>query len=400
MDLTHGLRAPLATWLLGAAPVREGMPVLFPAFCDELVRAGLPIWRASLGLETLHPEASGFMLVWRDGALTREEPRRAGVLTSEPYLRSPIRVVDETGQPFRRRLAQEGTGGFPVLEDLVAEDATDYAVLPLLFVDTSRTAVNSFATKAPTGFSEEEMRALDEAYRLLSPYAERALLRRIAIDLLAAYLGRAAGRRVYEGRVERGDVETLEAAIWFCDLRGFTALAEHLPRREVIALLNRWFDAVGGAVVAEGGEILKFMGDGFLAVFLVDGEPDIVCDRALAAAEAAVAASRGLDREVAREGRAPLRFGLALHLGEVEFGNIGTHDRLDFTVMGPAVNHASRLEALTKELQAPILASAAFAMRVSRPMRPLGRFVLRGIAGEVEVYAPGAGDSEAAPGGI
>jgi len=388
MDLTEGLRARLAAWLVGDAPVREGMPTLFPAFCDQLVRAGLPIWRASLGLETLHPEASGFMLVWRDGTLTSEEPRRAGVLTSEPYLRSPIRVVDETNQPFRRRLAQEGSGGFPVLEDLVAEDATDYAMLPLLFVDTSRTAVISFATKSPTGFSEEEMRALDEASRLLSPYAERALLRRIAIDLLAAYLGRAAGRRVYQGRVERGDVETLEAAIWFCDLRGFTALAEHLPRREVIALLNRWFDAVGGAVVAEGGEILKFMGDGFLAVFLVGGEPDIVCDRAFAAAEAAVAASRSLDQEFAREGRAPLRFGLGLHLGEVEFGNVGTHDRLDFTAMGPAVNHASRLEALTKQLPTPVLASAAFAAHVSRPMRPLGRFALRGVAGEVEVYAP------------
>jgi adenylate cyclase len=388
MDLTHSLRARLAAWLVGHAPVRDGMPVLFPAFCDQLVRAGLPIWRASLGLETLHPEASGSMLIWRDGMLTKDERPRAGVLTSESYLRSPTRVVDETGQPFRRCLAQEGAGGFPLLEELAAEGGTDYAMLPLLFLETSRTAVISFATKAPTGFSEEEMRALDEASRLLSPYAERALLRRIAIDLLAAYLGRAAGQRVYEGRVERGDVETLEAAIWFCDLRGFTALAEHLPRREVIGLLNRWFDAVGGAVVRERGEILKFMGDGFLAVFLVDGEPDTVCDRALAAAEAAVAASRRLDREFAREGRAPLRFGLALHLGEVEFGNVGTHDRLDFTAIGPAVNHASRLEALTKELRTPVLASAAFAGRVSRPMRRLGRFVLRGIAGEVEVYAP------------
>ena len=388
MDLTHSLRARLAAWLVGHAPMRDGMPVLFPAFCDQLVRAGLPIYRASLGLETLHPEASGFMLIWLDGTLSREEPRRAGVLTSDSYQRSPIRVVDETGQPFRRHLAQEGTGGVPVLEDLKAEGGTDYVMLPLHFVDTSRTAVISFATKAPAGFGEEEMRALDEASRLFSPYAERALLRRMATDLLAAYLGRAAGQRVYEGRVERGDVETLEAAIWFCDLRGFTALSEHRPRREVIGLVNRWFDAVGGAVVGEGGEILKFMGDGFLAVFLVDGEPQVVCDRALVAAEAAVAASGRLDREFEGEGRAPLRFGLALHLGEVEFGNIGTHDRLDFTVMGPAVNHASRLEALTKELQTPVLASAAFAGSVSRPLRRLGRFALRGIAGEAEVYAP------------
>jgi adenylate cyclase len=161
MDLTQSLRARLAAWLVGHAPVREGVPVLFPAF-GQLVRAGLPIWRASLGLETLHPEASGFMLIWRDGVLTREEPPRAGVLTSEAYLRSPIRVVDETGRPFRRCLAREGAGGFPVLEELVAEGATDYAMLPLPFVDASRTAVISFATKAPTGFSEEGMRALDE----------------------------------------------------------------------------------------------------------------------------------------------------------------------------------------------------------------------------------------------
>jgi adenylate cyclase len=123
-------------------------------------------------------------------------------------------------------------------------------------------------------------------------------------------------------------------------------------------------------------------------VFLVDGEADVVCDRALAAAEAAVAASRTLDREFAREGRAPLRFGLALHLGEVEFGNIGTHDRLDFTAIGPAVNHATRLEALTKELRTPVLVSAAFAGGVPRPMRRLGRFVLRGMVGEVEVDVP------------
>ena len=130
MDLTHSLRARLAAWLVGHAPVRDGMPVLFPAFCDQLVRAGLPIWRASLGLETLHPEASGFMLIWRDGMLTEEEPPRAGVLTSESYLRSPIRVVDETGQPFRRCLAQEGTGGFPLLEELVAEGGTTTLCFP------------------------------------------------------------------------------------------------------------------------------------------------------------------------------------------------------------------------------------------------------------------------------
>ena len=386
--LAARLRAQLAQWLIGNTVGPDGMPGFFQAFCEQLVEAGLPVWRATLGLETLHPEASGFQLIWKDGTLVRERRARAGVLTSPSYLSSPTYIVDETGRPFRRRLAVEGTGSMPLLEDLVAEGGTDYCMLPLPFLDTTRTAVTSFATRAPDGFSDDDMQALDEASRLFSPYAERALLRRIAIDLLAAYLGPAAGRRVYEGRVERGDVETLKAAIWFCDLRGFTALSEHLPRRDVIGLLNRWFDAVGGAVEEAGGEILKFMGDGLLAVFPSQGHPGTVCDRALAAADAALAASSRLDEELVREGRPPLHFGLALHLGEVEFGNIGTRHRLDFTAIGPAVNHASRLEALTKELAVPVVASAAFARFVSRPMRRLGQFTLRGIEGEGEVYAP------------
>jgi adenylate cyclase len=388
MDRNRSLRAHLADWLIASPPAADGMPEAFSALCEQLIAAGLPIWRATLGLETLHPEASGFQLIWKDGTLVRERRARAGVLTSPAYLSSPTYIVDETGQPFRRRLAVEGTGSMPLLEDLVAEGGTDYCMLPLPFLDTTRTAVTSFATRAADGFSDDDMQALDDASRLFSPYAERALLRRIAIDLLAAYLGPAAGRRVYEGRVERGDVETLKAAIWFCDLRGFTALSEHLPRREVIGLLNRWFDAVGGAVEEVGGEILKFMGDGLLAVFPSQGHPGAVCDLALAAADAALAASSRLDEELVREGRPPLHFGLALHLGEVEFGNIGTRHRLDFTAIGPAVNHASRLEALTKGLAVPVVASAVFARFVSRPMRRLGQFTLRGIEGEGEVYAP------------
>jgi adenylate cyclase len=171
------------------------MPVLFPPFCEQLVRAGLPLWRASLGLETLHPEASGFMLVWREGILTREEPRRAGVLTSKSYLRSPIRVGDETGRPFRRRLGRRAPAGFPCSRSSWPRVLPTSPCFPSPSSRRAGPAVISFATKAPGGFSEEEMRALDEASCLLSPYAERALLRRIAIDLLAAHLGRAFRHR-------------------------------------------------------------------------------------------------------------------------------------------------------------------------------------------------------------
>jgi adenylate cyclase len=383
--LIRALRDSLVDWLVGRDFARGGLPSLFAELCDRLATAGLPLWRASLGLERLHPEESGSVVIWRDGSLTREVRPRAGILTSDAYLRSPTYVVDETGRPFRRRLAAEGGLDMPLLEELRAEGASDYIMIPLAFADTTRTAVVSFATKAPGGFADAEIAALDLAARLASPYAERAVLRKIAVDLLAAYLGPAAGRRVFDGHVERGDVETITAAVWFCDLRGFTALSERLPRREVIAVLNRFFEAAGGAVEDHGGEILKFMGDGFLAVFPVEGDDaGATCGRALDAAAAAGAAVDAF----AADGGPALRFGLALHLGEVEFGNVGTRHRLDFTAIGPAVNHASRLEALTKELGEPVLASAAFARAAARPMRRLGSFALRGVERVVEVFAP------------
>jgi adenylate cyclase len=374
----------LAAWLVLRSRDPHDLRELLAGFCERLVLAGLPVCRVTLGLETLHPKESGTLLTWRDGALQAREAARAGLLASTAYLNSPTRVVDETGRPFRCRLAAEGDLGMPLLGELRAEGGTDYLLLPLAFADAARTAVVSFATRAPGGFAEAELAALSLAARLASPYAERAVLRRIAVDLLAAYLGPAAGRRVFDGQVERGDLETITAAVWFCDLLGFTALSERLLRREAIALLNRFFDAAGGAVEAGGGAILKFVGDGLLAVFPVEGDAGATCARALDTAAAAGAAVEAL----AAGGGPILRFGLALHLGEVEFGNVGTRHRLDFTAIGPAVNRASRLEALTKELGEPVLASAAFARAAGRPMRHLGSFALRGVEGVEHVFAP------------
>ena len=375
----------LALWLVERSRTPAGLPELFEGFCAQLGEAGLDLWRVLLGLETLHPELSGTMLLWQDGALEKVTTQRAGILTSESYLRSPTRIVDETGQPFRWR-AGESTQGMPRLEAYEAEGVTDYLMLPLPFLDTTRTAVVAYATRGPGGFSEPDLALLDGASRLLSPWAERALLRRIALDLLAAYLGAEAGRRVYDGQIERGDLRTIRAAIWFCDLRGFTALSDRLPRAKLIKVLNLWFEAIGGAIADGGGEILKFMGDGLLAVFPIDGEPATVCDRAVAAAYAALAQTQALAERLVAHGEEPLHCGLALHLGDVEFGNIGTSTRLDFTVIGPAVNMASRLEGLTKELGHAVVASAEFAAATTLPLQPLGQHRLRGIARPAQVY--------------
>lgn len=390
----------LAAWLVEEIEARRPIPELFEGFCALLIRQGLPIWRATLGLEALHPEESGSLIVWREGVLDRRPSiARAGVLTNPSYLNSPTYLVDQSDEPFRWR-APAGSGGLPLIDELAAEGMTDYVMLPLPTLDSTRSAVVSFATRVPGGFDQGALQVLEAASRLITPLAERLLLRQIADNLLQAYLGKGSGHRVYRGQIERGDVETITAAVLISDLRGFTALSESLPRRQVVALLNRWFDVIGAAIEAQDGEILKFLGDGLLAVFPVEAGADsnAVCDRALQAALDAASGCERLNAELAGEGLPPLRFGLALHLGEVEFGNIGTRRRLDFTVIGPAVNHASRIEGATKSLGEPLVASATFAAATRRPMRALGTLDLRGIEEPVALFAPGPPESARADG--
>lgn len=372
----------LAAWLVERADAGTRLDELFVGFCEWLARGGLPVWRATLGLETLHPEHTGWLLVWQGGALVpRPSYARAGILAAPNYVNSPTRIVDETDAPFRCRIVED-PGDMPLMHELAAEGATDYYMLPLPFLDRSRSSNMSFATKQPGGFADGELSALVLAAKLLSPYAERVAMRQVAIEVLDAYVGRLAGQRVFDGQIERGEVRTIAAAIWCCDLRGFTGLSEHLPRIQVVALLNRWFDVLGAALEQRGGEILKFMGDGLLAAFTGND----ACARALEAAEEAIAGCGALNEQLAAEGQSPLIFGLGLHVGDVEFGNIGTHDQLDFTVIGPAVNQASRLQDLTKTTGSPIVASADFAAACGRPMRLLGSRELRGFDRPVEIY--------------
>ncbi len=362
-------------------------PELFSGFCGLVRETIAPLWRASLGLEVLNPELSGSQLIWKEGGLNRTEIGRAGMSAREDYLKSPIYVVDTTNRPFRWR-ASEAMADMEIIQRLAGEGMTDYMVMPLPFQDATRTSTLSFATCATPGFSDLEIERLTMAARIWSPFAERWLLRHIALDLLAHYLGQAPAERVYAGQIERGDVTVVAAAILICDLRDFTAMTDQSGRGVIVALLNRWFERIGAAILGQGGDILKFMGDGLLAVFPVEGSRAATCDRALVAAEDALAGTAALNAELAAEGVAPLRFGIGLHWGEVEFGNIGTRDRLDFTVIGPAVNLASRLQDLTKVLGTPILASADFAAASSRGLRHIDTRQLRGMAAPAAIFAP------------
>ncbi len=363
-------------------------PDLFAGFCARISEWICPLWRSTLGLEVLNPELSGSQLVWRDGALTRTEVNRAGIMTRVDYLKSAIYVVDTTNRPFRWH-KPEPLPDMELIQNLHQEfGMTDYFVMPLPFQDATRTSTLSFASIREGGFSDLELARLQMAARIWSSVAERWVLRHIALDLLTHYLGRAPAERVYAGQIERGDVTRIEAAILICDLRGFTAMTDRAQHGEIVTLLNRWFEVIGAAIGPHRGDILKFMGDGLLAVFALEETRAATCDRALDAAMAALAGTDALNADLAREERAPLGFGIGLHWGEVEFGNIGTRDRLDFTVIGPAVNIASRLQELTKIVGTPILASADFAAAATRTLHGLGGRRVRGLSGGIEVFSP------------
>lgn len=352
-----------------------------------IVRSGVPLSRSSLALEVLHPEVSGWQHIWTNESQSLRKSDRATAATSHAYLNSPTRIVDETARPFRRRLKQP-LQDMPLLEELRSEGATDYVMYPLPFLDQSRTAVISFATDSIEGFHDTHLDQLELTTKILSPYIERHVLRRIAIDLLDTYVGPRTRQRIIEGRVDRGGLELIEAAIWFADLRGFTVLSEQNDIPDVLWYLNSWFETIGEVVEAHGGEILKFMGDAVLAIFPTTVEQDRAgaCRMALAAAEELSRRTDTANSERRSRGEAPITHGLAVHMGEVAYGNVGASRRLDFTVIGPAVNRACRLLELAKTLDRLVLISDTIAREVDTPLLDLGKYRLRDIEHEEHIF--------------
>jgi len=384
-DIPSFRTAGLGHWLARQTSQPGQLHLLFQSFCEELKRRGLPIWRANLGVEILHPETSGRIFTWMDGVITRRDNDRANSLGAE-YLNSPVRIVDETDRPFRRRLDRPSPD-LPLLDELRTGGATDYAIFPLPFLDRSRSAFISFATQAPAGFTEVDLAGLEMAAALFSPYAERGVLRRLAVDLLEIYVGRRSGERIFAGDIERGKVETIGAAISMADLRNFTRLADTQPQETVIAVLNTWFECLATATESHGGEILKFMGDGLLAIFPVEGAPGEACERAFRAATAALASMAAVNLDRMARGEVELASGFGLHLGDVGYGNVGGRHRLDFTVIGPAVNLTARIEGLCSKLGHSLLVSEDFARACGVATGKVGEFELKGVAEKQAIHA-------------
>ncbi len=366
------------------------MAPLFGSYMERLRDAGLPVTRGSLHIRQLHPQLAARSLVWtQETGETTELGHAYSIQSQENYLASPIRAIRDGGGPIRRRLERAGRAvEFPILEELESRGYTDYTMRPLVFSGGNRNAI-SLAADRPGGFSDPDLAVLDATLPAFAAVAELQQLRRTARDLLNTYVGPNTGERIFSGAVKRGDGEVIHAVLWYCDLRGFTALAAKLPLPEVLALLDAYFDAIAEPVVERGGEILKFMGDAMLVIFPCEQRENAVCeacDVALAAAEAAVKRVSALNDSHRLENGMTIECGVAAHVGEVMYGNIGAADRLDFTVIGHAVNLVARLAALCAELDRSIVISDAVARMSRRELLSLGQHELRGIDAPQEAF--------------
>jgi len=394
--MDEALVASVSQWLASQASRQIDEPAVFgDAFLDRVVAGGIPLARASTNLVTMHPEVQGIELVWWRGQGSTLRALPHGVLESEDFKGSPVDDALRAGQTVRHRL-DAGPIAFPQLAALAEKGVVDYVATPVELGEGQQTCF-TYATDRPGGFTDDELATLGAIFPALVQRVEVGALRRARQALLEVYLGPEAAQRVLSGAFRRGQGTLRTVVILYCDMRGFTALSDALPPAEVVSILDQYFEILGGAVADHGGEILKFIGDAMLATFPVDDRgPGAPCQAAMAAARQALGGLAALDALRQARSQPSIRVGVALHLGEVMFGNIGARNRLDFTIIGRAVNEATRIETLCKVLDVPLLVSAEFARAAHpTPFTSLGEHVLRGVRAPQEVFAPAPEDQRA-----
>ncbi|HTW51622.1 MAG TPA: adenylate/guanylate cyclase domain-containing protein [Stellaceae bacterium] len=368
----------ISRWLIRNARFLPGNKEVLQQFCERVADSGMPIDRVSLHQRAFHPQYRGVSRIWYADRPMEEKFLDHGIEKTATYIESPVRLVVEEGQSLDWHLAGSDLLPFPVLEELREQGYTHYVMEPLMYAVGIINAF-SWATKRPGGFTPAEMELMRS---LLAPYAavaELKALRRFVSGILETYVGTEAGKLILDGQVRRGDVREITAALMLFDLRDFTALSDQLNPRAVLRLLNSYFDCVMPPVQKHGGEVVEIMGDGVLAIFNHGPERSAAeaCNSALAAATEGLAALADLNR---KQSGTPLQAGVALHYGTVSYGNIGSGNRLDFTVIGPDVNLTARIERLCRELDRQLIMSEGFADTLGRPMWEIGHFELRGFS--------------------
>jgi adenylate cyclase len=380
--------AAVVDWLIDGARTAHTPEDVLAQLCERLLACGLPLHRVAVFVRTLHPDIMGRRILWRHGEGAVVTEADYAMLETATYHHSPVPVVFATAKAIRRRIEDPACPqDYGIVEELRAEGVSDYLIHPVPFTGGEVHAI-SWTTTRQGGFTDADLAVLEAVRLPLARLAEIYALRRTATNLLDTYVGRHAGERILQGRIRRGDIERIEAVIMLTDLRDFTSLSDQLPGDRVIGLLNSYFDGMVPSIERHGGEVLKFIGDGLLAIFAVAGDPAAACEAALAAAGEARAGIASSNAERREAGEPILRYGMALHLGDVLYGNIGSAGRLDFTAIGPAVNLTARLETLARDLGRDLVVSAGFASHNPEMLGSLGTFRLRGFREPQEVFAP------------
>lgn len=379
----------IAHWLINGTRDERFIDNIFADLCVRLQRAGIPVKRATLHILILNPQWLGARMTWVDG---KPGVGFAGVeydvREQSYYIGSPVNEIHEGAAEVREKLQGDPSlrRKHGIYDEMRACGLTEYVAWPL-YHTLGKQHIVTFATDQPGGFEEAQIAGLRKLLPLLALVSEIRVKNRLARTLLETYVGPHASEMILAGATRRGSGATVSAAIMICDLRDFTRISDNWPRDNVIDLLNGYFDAMSEPIARHGGEILKFMGDGLLAIFPLS-EPS-ACANLLRAVSEARQAMTALNERNSSNGFAPLNYGIGVHVGDVMYGNIGSRSRLDFTVIGPAVNMASRLETLTKQLGRNVLLSSAFAdlVRNEFDLERVGEYPVRGFSDPIELFA-------------
>lgn len=392
------LTGAIGDWLVDQALSEPNIVEMFEGVCHKLHAIGVPIARARLTWPTLHPLFQAETVVWRRNQGTEFEQFFHQDEVSEAWLRSPMKYMfDNDVTILRRHLdGPNKLVDFELLDDLIEQGLTDYLAITTTFGEVShslekrmRGIVVTWACDRPGGFTDDDIAALKRIQRRYAVACKTAIQNRIAHNIAETYLGKQAGGKVLDGQIRRGDGQATKAVVWYSDLRNSTALADTMPSEDFISMLNVYFECTAGPAIAEGGEILDFIGDAVLAIFPCESEEELA--GAVAAATRALRASLAMAKDVNRsreaEGLIPIRFGVGLNTGKVMFGNIGVPERLSFSVIGPTVNEVARIETMTKALDHPALATASIASQQPDQWHSVGVHRLAGVSQEVELFA-------------
>ncbi len=387
--------AELAQWITGEGLAGSNEADMMSGFCERAAAAGLPLASGVLFIDTLHPIHEGRAVRWWRGGRTdvTDYGRTTEGEAAQSWRSTPFYGLVESGQKAsRHRVHEEAEAGSPFFRSRREEGLTEYVAVMNRFaaegvIGDMDSVYSGWGTDRADGFSDGDVTALKRALPYLALAMKCAALARMTGTLAETYLGRDAGRMVLNGRIARGVADRIGAALWFSDLRGYTTITDSADPQHIIPLLNDYADAIINAIHDRGGDVLKLIGDGVLAIFRSD-DGALACRAAIAAAASAGTRIIELNRRREAESLPTTHMYLGLHVGEVFFGNIGSKNRLDFTVVGPAVNETSRIAAMCRSADRPILMSADFARALGDPERvvSVGRYALRGVGRVQELF--------------